>query len=378
MKQRLYLDYNATTPVLPEVLKTFTSTAKLYGNPSSLHTSGRKAKEVLENSRDTIARYIGADPEKLLFTGSGSEGNNQVLKSILYKYLESKEPAHVLVSAIEHSSIKQTAEQLKMFGVEVDIIPVDASGFIRIEEVASLLKPHTKLVSVLLANNEVGTLQSIKRLTEIVKTLSSALVHTDAVQAIGKIDVDVHDLGVDFLSMSSHKVYAPKGVGALYVKNDKTLFPLIAGSSHERKLRAGTENVPGIAAFSKALTLLDPTFFYNHVTPLIHYLREKLNDFPGVVIHTPETHTLNTTISIAFKGIDGQALAMNLDLEGIDVSTGAACSAGSVEPSSILSAMGISDELNLSTIRVSIGTSTKKEELDFFIDTLTKILSRLN
>jgi len=375
MKKRLYLDYNATTPVLPEVAKTYTKALAKFGNPSSLHETGRLAKELLENSRDTIASAIGADTTQLIFNASGSEGNAQVVKSVGYEAVISGEKAHIITTAIEHASVRLAAKQMELFGVEVDVLPVNASGFINLDDLKKALKPHTKLVSVIHANNEVGTIQPIQDIVQVVKQHSQARVHSDAVQSLGKIPFNVSELGVDYASLSSHKIYAPKGVGALYVKDDKTLKPLVVGTSHERKLRAGTENVPGIAAFAKAVTLVDPIQTMAYTTPLLRHLRSGLESLGNVTIHTPVDQSLSTTLSAAFKGQDGHSLAIRLDLEGIDVSTGAACSSGSIEPSPILEAMGVSPEDNLSSLRFSVGIHTTKGDIDRVLDVLREVLS---
>lgn len=369
-KKRIYLDYNATTPLHPEVIKAIRVAEKSFGNPSSLHATGRQAKAMLEDSRATIAEALGAVRENMIFTASGSEGNNQVIKSVLFQSLIEKKPAHIISSQIEHSSIREALKQVQKMGVDVSLVGCDASGRVNPADVQNALRDNTRLISIQFANNEVGSIQPIKEIVEISRAKKGCLVHTDAVQAFGKIEINAKDIGVDFLSVSAHKVYGPKGIGALYVKNDETLLALVSGSSHERKLRAGTEAVPQVVGFAKAVSLLRD---WN--TEMRDYLIRQIQlVFPDCVIHTPLVNSLANTISIGFPGYDAHALAINLDLAGVDVSTGSACSSGSVEPSPVLSAMGVPVKLNKSSIRLSLGTDTSQEDIHGFIEALKKII----
>jgi len=371
---RAYFDNNATTPVDPKVAQFVTEHLNVFGNPSSLHQTGRAAKELLENARNQLAIAIGAHYDQLLFTSSGSEGNNQVIQSVLFQTLLDKKPRHILLSPLEHSSIRISAQRLTQFGIDVSYFPVLPSGVIDLEALPTLLKPHTALISVMMANNETGILQPIQKLVERTQN-HPCLVHTDAVQAFGKYTVDVEGLGVDFLTLSAHKTYAPKGVGVLYTKNHKQLHALIAGSSHEKELRAGTENVVFNAAFGFASTLFEPDF--NQAYFLAHYktMQNELTLLcPSAVFHSNPQIGLPNTLCVGFPGFNGQSIAMNCDLEGIDVSTGSACSSGSIEPSSVLAAMGVSDTLNTSTIRISMGRFTSDKDIQKLLVVLRSVL----
>ncbi len=372
-KKRVYLDYNATTPLHPAVSKTILESAKIFGNPSSLHASGRDAKAAIEDARALIARFLGTEREHLVFTSSGSEANNQVIKSVLFESLLNKKPAHIITSAIEHSSIREAVKHVEKMGIEVTIIGCNSRGEVRLEDVRSAIVPYTRLISIQMANNEVGTLQPISDIAKLTKG-TPILFHTDAVQAAGKTPIDVKALNVDFLTISAHKLYGPKGIGGLYVREDSTLHPLISGSSHERKLRAGTESVQSIIGFAKAVALLDNLSDYSDLR--LRLISAVKTVSPDIVIHTPIDHSISNTLSLGFPGIDAHALTINLDLEGIEISTGSACSAGSIEPSPVLEAMGISTELNRGTIRVSLGAGSTDEDIYGFIAGLKKCLVR--
>ncbi|MBI60590.1 cysteine desulfurase NifS, partial [bacterium] len=303
--------------------------------------------------------------------------NNQVLKyfSDLRQY--SKEPVHILISAIEHSSVNVTMEYLRSYGVEYDVIPVDQDGYINLAQYQTLFKSYTKLVSIVFGNNEIGTIQDIKKLTEIAHE-KGAMFHTDAVQVLGKHDFNVTDLDVDFMSFSSHKIYAPKGVGALYVKDESKMLPLLHGGFHERGLRASTENVPGIIAFGVAVTHLDVARYEVHTRSLINYLKNELLKMTGTIINGVNSElSLSNTLNITFQGCSGYALAMNCDLEGIALSTGSACSVGSIEPSHVLAALGVAVEDNKSSIRISLGLTNTMDEMVRLVSVVKMIVERL-
>ncbi len=374
MRHRIYLDYNATTPVCDAAKAGVVRALEVFGNPSSLHQSGREAKILLEEARESVSQFLGASPEQILFTSSGSEGNNHVLKHSLFHSLLTQAPAHIITSTVEHSSVGVCCDALEALGVRITRVGVDKSGCISVAEIVAALTPDTRLISIQLANNEVGTLQPISEIVAACKD-HPCLIHTDAVQAAGKISLNVHDLGVDFATFSSHKLYAPKGCGALYVKNDKQLSSLISGASHERKLRAGTEALPAILGFSEALQNLDCSVDFRSLRQgLVEELRTRI---PSLVIHTPLNNSLPNTLALGFDTLDAHAIAINLDLEGFEVSTGSACSAGSVEPSHVLSSMGISESLNKGSLRVSLGVNTTQEDLLSFAKTLHTIVQRM-
>jgi cysteine desulfurase len=374
MKTRVYLDYNATTPVCEPAKLAIIQALSQYGNPSSLHQSGREVKVLLEEAREAIGHFFGARQEQIIFTSSGSEGNNQALKHVLFHSILTKTPAHIITSTVEHSSVRVCCDTLESLGVQISRVGVNADGYVSIDEIVSALRPNTRLISIQLANNEVGTLQPISELVEACKD-HPCLIHTDAVQAAGKLPLNMQELGVDLATFSSHKLYAPKGCGALYVKNHKQLSSLISGSSHERKLRAGTEAIPSILAFSAALQYLDTSFDFTTLRQdLVNNLRTHL---PGVVIHTPLEKSIANTLSIGFDGLDAHAIAMNLDLDGFEVSTGSACSVGSIEPSVVLEAMGVSTSLNKGSLRISLGLQTTQKELYDFVLSLQAIVHRM-
>ena len=373
----IYCDHNATTPIKPSIHAAFVEALSVFGNASSLYHLGRQAKEAIELSRQKLADCISSLPDQLIFTGSGTESNNQVLMHFFHLKHMINEPIHILVSSIEHASVRLTAGFLERFGIECDYIPVTRDGVVDEETFKQCLKPHTKLVSIVLANNEIGTIQDIKRLSEIAHD-HGALIHTDAVQALGKYDINVEDLDVDFMSFSSHKLYAPKGVGALYIKDETHFNPLLYGGSHERGLRASTENVPGIIAFGAAIDCIDVTYYQQHTQALIDYLKLEFLMVEDVVINGGNSVlSLSNTLNMTFRGCSGYALAMNCDLEGIALSTGSACSVGSIEPSHVLDAIGVSLDDNKSSIRFSVGLTNTLEEMTDVVKSIKSIVDRL-
>lgn len=371
---RIYLDYNATTPLHPAGKHFLSSILDTFGNPSSLHAEGREAKALMETGREQVANFFGAHVEQTIFTSSGSEGNNMVLKSVLTDSLIQKTPAHIITSAVEHSSIRLTCDWLSRFGIEITTVGVDATGCVNVDDINAAIRPETKLISIQYANNEVGTIQPISDIVELVKD-TRIRVHSDAVQAAGKCPLNFTESGLDFMTISGHKIYAPKGIGAVFIKAPESLHSLITGASHERKLRAGTESVPLIATLGHVLSqyteLPDFTVLRND---LIHTLKLAL---PGLHIHSPLTNSLTNTLSFGLANIDGHALAINLDLDGFSVSTGSACSVGSIEPSPILKSMGVSDSVNKGSIRVSMGSTTDAASLSAFAQSVITSIERM-
>lgn len=357
-----YFDNNASTPLLSEVKNAIRTHFDNFGNASSLHRIGQTARELIEESRSVIAQTIDTVSNKILFTSSATEANNQVLKSILEDYIITKEPCHILYSAVEHSSIRSTAKWLNKIGIECDEISVDKTGLVKLSEIEALIKPHTKLVSVLLANNEVGTIQNIEAIHKTT-TKHNIKLHVDAVQALGKMPVSAKNINADYISISAHKIYGPKGIAALYVKNEDTISALLHGGGHERRLRAGTENTLGILGFKAACEAIDISGYQAKIKPLRSLLIEEIKAISKAVIHTPLNNSLCNTLNVGFEGVDGHHLAMNLDLAGYCVSTGSACSSGSIDPSPVLAAMGIPLELNKSSIRISLGLYNTEESI---------------
>lgn len=382
----IYLDYNATTPLHPEVKKTMLAHMEVFGNPSSMHSRGRQSKALLDDAREMIARFMGAAPAELIFVGSGSEANNTVLQTFACQTsggcscsLSSKRP-HIITTAIEHPCVLETAKCLAQRGMDVSFLDVDSRGRIDLNQLKSLLsEKETSLVSVMMANNEIGTLQDIKEITKIAHE-HGALMHTDAVQAFGKIPLDVKDLGVDFLSVSAHKIYGPKGVGALYIKQGTAFCPLIRGGHQEKGRRAGTENLLGITAFAKAVEMraLEMNEEAARLSGFKNDLQEGLSRvIPDIRINGDSAHSLANTLNISFAGAEGEAILLYLDLEGIAVSTGSACASGSLDPSHVLLATGLGAEFAHGSIRFSMGRDTSKEDIEYILSKVPPVIEKI-
>ena len=376
--KHIYLDYNATTPldplVLEEMLPYFSAD---YGNPSSIHSFGNKAKSALDVSRDKLAALVNARPKEITFTAGGSESNNFAIKGIAYALRDKGN--HLITTSVEHASCLETFSHLESEGFEVTYLGVDSNGLVDLTELEDSIGDKTTLISCIYANNETGVINPVKSISEIASE-KGVLFHTDAVQSLGKIKTDLKDLNVDLASFSSHKIYGPKGVGALYIKMGVNPVSLLHGGGQERGKRSGTENVPGIAGFGKAAELVKNSF--NKETERISGLKDLLEkgileNIEGVGINGKIQDKLPNTLNISFEGIEGESLVMNLDMEGIAVSTGSACSEGNVEPSHVLLAMGQSTTEAISSLRLSIGRFTTKEEIESFLDKLPGIAERI-
>jgi cysteine desulfurase len=375
-ERRVYVDYNATTPLRSEVKAAIVSDLDIYGNASSLHTSGRLARARIEEARKAVASLIGSNPSSIIFTSGGSESNNAVFQTMRQFKSDRNE---FIITQIEHPCVLNSAEFTKEQGFKVHFIPVDGQGKIKMEAFKAALSERTLFVSAMMANNEIGTIQDVKEITRLAKE-AGAYCHTDAVQALGKIPVNVTDLGVDYLTVSAHKIYGPKGVGALYIKKGSPFFPLIHGGHQEEGLRAGTYNNLGILGFGKAAELamrdLDE---YRKKTSL---LRDRLRDgllskIPDIKINGHPVDTLPNTLNVSFAGAEGEAILLSMDLEGIEASTGSACASGSLEPSHVLLATGIGPELAHGSIRFSLGWQTTEEDVEYIIEKLPPIIKRL-
>jgi cysteine desulfurase len=369
----MYFDHSATTPVHPDVLALMNSIqSTIYGNPSSIHSLGRKARSIIENSRKQIAKAINAKPSQIVFTSGGTEANNQVFWSMIHQ-----EKKHVLASSIEHPAVLQVLSKLSSFGIEHDLIPVNSTGEMSISRLDSKLLNNTGLVSVMLANNEVGTIQAIKNMVEMLRD-KNIKVHTDAVQCLGKMPVDVKNLNVDFLSLSAHKFYGPKGIGVLYFKNKETMSPFMVGGGQESGLRAGTENIASIAGMGLASEIAT-TQFENHIS----HLRDLESQFKSglssffqhAIFNGNQNNKLPGLLNISFPGFRSDILLAKLDRAGIAVSSGSACGAGDIKPSPVLSAMGLEDTINISTLRFSFGPTNTSREIDFLLSELQTNLS---
>jgi len=385
MTRKVYVDYNATTPLRPEVKAAITEDLDIFGNASSMHSSGRLAHSRVEEARSCVEKLMGAGPHTVIFTSGGSEANNAVFQTM--RQLASapngttmKEGrCEFITSSIEHPCVLNSAKNLQSLGFKVNFIQVDGYGKIDMDAFKKALSENTVLVSVMMANNEIGTIQDIKEITSLAKA-AGAWMHTDAVQALGKIPVNVDDLGVDYLTVSAHKIYGPKGIGALYVRKGSPLFPLIHGGHQEEGLRAGTYNNIGILGFGKAAKIaLDEIDKYGKEIAL---LRNRLRDglvkaIPNIKINGHPEDVLPNTLNISFPGAEGEAILLSMDLIGIEASTGSACASGSLEPSHVLMATGVGPELAHGSIRFSLGWGITAEDVDYIIETLPPIIARL-
>jgi len=377
------MDNNATTPLHPEVAEAMKDALSLYGNPSSMHGPGREADRLIGSAREQVAALINADPEELIFTSGGSEGNNTVLRMALEPQLREKPDLsgrnEVVVSSIEHPSALNAAGYLQSRGVPVRYLGVDGDGKADLEELETIVSEKTFLVSIMHGNNEIGTIQDIKAIAEIVHA-SGALMHTDAVQSVGKVPVDVKDLDVDYLSLSGHKLYGPKGVGALYVKKKAPYLPLIYGGHQEEGRRAGTYNTLGIIGLGKAAELAAESL--DSLAERLWKLREKLKKgltetVPDIRVNAHRTDCLPGTLDVSFLGAEGESILLYLDFEGIAVSTGSACATGSLEPSHVLLAIGLDAEYAHGSIRFSLGRENSEEDVDYVLEKLPPIIKRI-
>ena len=369
--REVYLDYSATTPVKGEVFKEMVPFfCERYGNASSLYTPGLDAKRAIDNAREQVSALIGSMPQEVYFTGCGSESDNWVLLQVA-EALKDK-GNHIITTQTEHHAILHTCEYLEKHGVKVTYLGVDEKGMIDIEEYKSSFTDDTILVSIMMVNNEIGTVHPIKELANIAKE-RGVLFHTDAVQALGNVPIDVKELNVDFLSMSAHKIYGPKGVGALYIKKGIRIPNLLHGGAQEMGKRAGTENVPGIVGFGKAAELARLNFdnHVKHLTELRDYLAKRITEeIPDVFINGTMDARHPGNLNVTFNYIEGESILLKLDMHHICVSTGSACSSKSLKPSHVLAALGVSDELIHGTVRFSIGDFTSKEDIDYVMDAL--------
>ena len=369
----MYFDHSATTPVHPDVQNLINIIQKkVFGNPSSIYSLGKEARLLLEKSRAQIAKSINTIPSKIIFNSGGTEANNHVLWSML-----GNNKNHIISNEIEHPAVIKVLQRLKSFGLEHCLIKVNKSGFINLSELESKIKKNTGLISIMLANNEIGTIQPVEQVVKIAKK-HGILVHTDAVQCVGKMNIDVQKLGVDFLSLSAHKFYGPKGVGALYAKNPKILKPIIIGGSQEDSLRSGTENIAYIAAMGLAFEIATKSLKKNisHIKSLEKQFKQKLqSNLQNIIFNGSQSHKLPGLISISFLGFSSDILVIKLDREKIYVSNGSACGSGIVKPSHVLKAIGLDDSTNLSTLRFSFGISNNFEEIESLVHILkNKIL----
>lgn len=378
MEKLVYMDNSATTPVKEEVVEAMLPYfTEYYGNPSSVYSLGRKSKVALEESREIIAKHIKANPRELFFTAGGTEADNWALKGIAYA--NRKKGNHIITSKVEHHGILHTCEYLEEEGFEVTYLDVDKYGMINLEDLKSAIKDETILISIMFANNEIGTIQPIKEIGEIAKE-RNIYFHTDAVQAVGHLEIDVEELNIDALSMSGHKLYGPKGIGALYLRTGVRIDPLMSGGAQERRRRAGTENIPAIVGMAKAIELAYEDL--DEKTEKLIYLRDRLiNGIQSTIDHTVlnghPTKRLPGNVNISVEFIEGESLLLSLDMENIAASSGSACTSGSLDPSHVLMAIGLTHEVAHGSLRLTLGDFNTEEEVDYVVEKLKGIVDRL-
>lgn len=377
--RRVYLDHSATTPVDPQVAELMmTYYTEKYGNPSSVHSFGRETKAALENARESVAKLLNAEPAEITFTSGGTEADNLAIIGAAEAY--SKKGKHIITSAIEHNAVLDTCEYLAKNGYELTVIPVDEEGFVSVDEVAKAIRPDTILITIMHANNEVGTIQPIAEIGKLARE-KDVIFHVDAVQSFGKIPIDVKEMNVDLMTVSSHKIYGPKGVGALYIRRGVRVLPRVHGGGQEKKRRSGTENVPGIIGFGKACELAAERMAKDAEREAV--LRDKLLEgimerIDYVKLNGPRgENRLPGNLNVSIQFIEGEALLLSLDLMGIAASSGSACTSGSLDPSHVLLAMGLSHEIAHGSLRFSFGRQNTEEDVDYVLEQLPKIVERL-
>lgn len=374
----VYLDYNSTTPVDPAVIDIMNRVmADNYGNPSSVHRTGQKAKAALEDARERIATLIGAQPAEVYFTSGGTESDNMAIKGAAWA--RRHKGKHLITSAIEHHAVLNTMQFLEREGFTVTYLGCDRNGVVSADELRRALRPDTTVVSIMAANNETGEIQPIEEMADICRE-AGVVFHTDAVQAVGKIPVDVDDLGVDMLSLSAHKFYGPKGIGALYIRRGTMMTSLIHGGAHEKRKRAGTENLPATVGMATALEIACERMESEHrrLSELSQYFVDKITaQIDDVFLNGSRDNRIPSTVNLSFKGVEGEAILLSLDLKGVAASSGSACSSGSLESSHVLKAMGVDPVLAQGSIRFSMGRPTTREDLDYTVSVLPEIIERL-
>ena len=378
MEKLVYMDNAATTPVKEEVLKEMIPYfTEYYGNPSSIYGLGSKSKVAVEQSREKIANILNVKPREIFFTSGGTEADNWAIRGVAYG--NKRKGNHIITSSIEHHGILHTCEYLETQGFEVTYLDVDSDGLIDLEELKSAIKDETILISIMFANNEIGTIQPVKEIGQIAKE-NKIYFHTDAVQAVGHIDIDIEDLNIDLLSMSAHKLYGPKGQGALYVRTGVKIDPLVSGGAQERRKRAGTENVPAIVGMARALELAYEDMDEKNLKliGLRDYLIEEIQKNIGyTLLNGHPTKRLPGNVNISFNFIEGESLLLSLDMENIAASSGSACTSGSLDPSHVLLAIGLKHEVAHGSLRLTLGDFNTREEIDYVVEKLVEIVDRL-
>ncbi|MBT5338390.1 cysteine desulfurase [Candidatus Falkowbacteria bacterium] len=382
---KIYYDNSATTKVDPKVFETMAPyLQEEFGNSGSMHSFGQKALAAVDKARDQVARFLGCEAQEIIFTSGATESNNLILQGVVKYFTKQNKEIHIITSQIEHPAVLEVCKELeKRPMVEVDYVKVDKAGIIDLEQLESKIKDNTVLVSIMYANNEVGSIQPLKKVDEILKQVqtnrgSSGLpiyFHTDAVQAVNYLDCKVDNLGVDFLSLSGHKIYGPKGVGALYIRAAAKLEPIICGGHQEYNLRPGTLNVPGVAGLGEAIELVGEES--KKVKKIKEQIVKELENIENVRFNGESESQLPNLINISFLKAEGESILMMLDMEGIAISTGSACSSGSLEPSHVLTAMGIKPEWSHGSVRISLGRFNSEDEISHFIKVITSTIKKL-
>jgi cysteine desulfurase len=383
-KRQVYLDHSATTPVDVRVAEALTRSLKeTFGNPSSVHSYGQQARAAVDRARREVAALLGARQNEIVFVSGGTEANNLAIRGLCEA--AGQHGRHIVTSSIEHPSVRGVCESLEQRGWEVTRLPVYDNGIVRIDDVSEALRPDTVLISVMLANNEIGTIQPVKEIAALVRKTRDGghpklWLHTDAVQGAGRLELHVDELGCDLLSISGHKLYAPKGIGALYVRRGVKLAAQNVGGHQERERRGGTENVPGIIALGEAARIAREEIQQriNHLATLRdRFEAEVQRRIEDVVLNGDQIHRLAHLSNISFRFIEGEGLLINLDLQGVAVSTGSACSSGTLEPSPVIKALGHNDELARGAIRFSFGKDNTESDVDYVVDVLIDAVARL-
>jgi cysteine desulfurase len=376
--RRVYLDHSATTPVRPEVAQIVLEyMTNKFGNPSSVHVYGREAKQGLEKAREQVAKLINAKPEEIIFTSGGTEADNLAITGIAQTY--ANKGKHIITSAVEHHAVLDTCKNLEKQGYTVTVLPVDEYGIIKLEDLKKAITKETILITIMHANNEVGSIQPVAEIGKIAKE-HGIIFHTDAVQSLGKIPVDVDKMNIDLLSGSGHKIYAPKGIGFLYIRRGVGLKPITFGGGQERRRRPGTENLPGIVGLGLAAELA--ALEMETEMPRIAKLRDRLiagimKRIPHVRLNGHPEERVPNNVNVSFEFVEGESLLLSLDMKGIAASSGSACTSGSLDPSHVLMAMGICHEIAHGSVRMTLGKANTEEDIDYVLEVLPPIVERL-
>ena len=383
--KEIYIDNAATTSMRKEVLDAMIPYfSENYGNPSSLYSIAQIARDAVDESRENVSNILSCRPSEIIFTSGGTESDNMAIIGVAKALKDTGN--HLITTKIEHHAVIHAMEELESTGYKVSYLNVDEEGFINVEELESKINSSTSLISIMLANNETGTIQNLSEISKIAKNKAKQFereiyIHTDAVQAAGKLDLNVKELGVDMMSLSGHKIKGPKGIGCLYIKKGIPIAPIILGGGQERQRRSGTENVPGIVGFSKALVLADNerNTFNSHCKKLVEELRLNLKNIKYEhAIVTPTKNSLSNILNVCFKGFEGEPILIGLDMDGIFASSGSACSSASLEPSHVLISMGIDPKLAIGSIRFSFSMENALDEIQFLTNSLEGVLSELS